>query len=185
MPTSLSRALALAVAALVSLPLAAACGKSAADIKADSARAAAAAQATQDSLDAIRLVTVDTAIAPELEIDLSTMTKTASGMYVTDRRTGSGAKADSNNWVMVDYTTWLANGKKLDDTRAKGGESRRVLLGHKQVVPAWDEALRGMREGGRRIIVAPPSMGYGLAGKPGTVPSLATLVFDIELKKVY
>ena len=112
------------------------------------------------------------------------MTRTASGMYTLDRRTGSGAVADSNKWVMVDYTTWISDGRLIDDTRKKH-EPRKVLLGHKQVVAAWDEGLRGMREGGRRILVAPPSLGYGAAGKPGTVPSMATLVFDVELKKVY
>lgn len=169
----------------IALVLSACSGRTAADARADTARDAAAAQAVVDSLDAVRLVQVDTAIAPALQVDLARMTKTPSGMYVMDKRTGRGAKADSNTWVSVDYTTWLANGKTLDDTRKKGGEARKVLLGHRQVVPAWEEAVRGMREGGRRIIVAPPSMGYGLAGKPGTVPSLATLIFDIELKKVY
>ena len=174
----------LAVAVSAAL-LAAACGKSAAEIKADSMQAVAATEAVEDSLNAIKLVLVDTALSPDLRIDLSKMTRTASGMYVMDRRAGTGAKADSNKWVLVDYTAWLSNGKVVDDTRAKGGESRKVLLGHKEVLPAWEEGLRGMREGGRRILVAPPSMAYGLPGKPGTVPELATLVFDIELRKVY
>lgn len=162
----------------------AACGPSKADLRADSLRVAAAARATADSIDAIRLVTVDTAIAATLGVDLSKMTRSASGLYALDRRVGTGAVADSNKWVMVDYTTWLTDGRSIDDTRAKK-EPRKVLLGHKQVVAAWDEGLKGMREGGRRLLVAPPALGYGLAGKPGTVPSLATLVFDIELKKVY
>jgi len=172
-------------AALPVALLVAACGKSAKEIRADSLAAVAAVQATRDSLNAIKVVMVDTAIAPTLEVDLSTMTKTASGMYIGDRRTGTGAKADSNKWVLVDYTAYLSTGEAVDDTRAKGGEPRRVLLGHKEVLPAWEEGLRGMREGGRRIIVAPPSMAYGLPGKPGTVPEMATMVFDIELRKVY
>jgi len=161
-----------------------ACGPSRADLRADSLRVQAAAQAAQDSIDAVKLVTIDTAIAPSLSVDLSKMTRTPSGMYTLDRRTGTGAQADSNKWVMVDYTTWLSDGRLIDDTRA-GREPRKVLLGHKQVVAAWDEGLRGMREGGRRILVAPPSLAYGAAGKPGTVPSMATLVFDVELKRVY
>ncbi len=172
------------VVAVAGMLAAAACGPSKADVRADSLRVEAAAKATQDSIDAVRLVSVDTAIAAALSVDLSTMTRTPSGMYTVDRRKGTGAVADSNKWIMVDYTTWLSDGKLIDDTRAKR-EPRKVLLGHKQVVAAWDEGLRGMREGGRRILVAPPSLGYGLAGKPGTVPSMATLVFDVELKKVY
>lgn len=149
----------------------------------DSATAAAAAEARVDSLEAIQLVTVDTAIAPTLKIDLAAMEKRPSGLYVADRRAGTGTPADSNKWVSVDYTTWLTDGTVIDDTRKSG--ARRVLLGHKQVVAAWDEGLRGMREGGRRVLVAPASLAYGKAGKPGTVPRLATLVFEVNLRKVY
>ena len=180
---SMPRVLAAALAAAI---IGSACsGEPARDPQADSVLAAAQAKARADSLDDIALVTVDTAIAPSLKVDLSKMTKTASGLYWTDRKIGNGAAADSNKWVLVDYTTWLADGTVLDDTRKKGGEPRRVLLGHREVVAAWDEALRGLREGGRRLIVAPPSMAYGKAGKPGSVPRLSTLIFDVEMKKVY
>ena len=176
---------AAAIALLLASALVTGCGKSKAELRADSLKAVAAAQAKADSIDQVNLVRVDTALAPSLKLDLSKMQKTASGMYVLDRKVGTGAAADSNKWIGVHYTTWLSDGTMLDDTRAKGGEPRKVLLGHKQVVPAWDEALRGVKEGGRRIIVAPPSMGYGIAGKAGSVPRLATLVFDIEVRKVY
>jgi FKBP-type peptidyl-prolyl cis-trans isomerase len=179
------RQLAAAIALLLASSLVTGCGKSKADIRADSLKAAAAAQAKADSIDQVNLVRVDTALAPSLKLDLSKMRKTASGMYVLDKKVGTGAAADSNKWIGVHYTTWLSDGTMLDDTRAKGGKPRKVLLGHKQVVPAWDAALRGVKEGGRRIIVAPPSMGYGIAGKAGSVPRLATLVFDIEVVRVY
>lgn len=170
------------------LLLAACEGKPKADPAADSAAARAAAEARADSLDAVALVTADTAIAPtlgaKLGVSIAAMRKSPSGMLMMDKRVGSGAAADSNKWVMVDYTTWLTDGSVVDDTRAKR-EPRKVLLGHKQVVAAWEEGVRGMKEGGRRVLIAPASLAYGKAGKPGTVPRLATLVFDIELKKVY
>ena len=154
------------------------------DPRADSIAAAAAAQARTDSLEAIQLVTVDTAIAPSLGIDLSKMEKKPSGLYVAEKRRGSGAVADSGKWIQVHYTTWLVDGTVLDDTR-KAGEPRRVLLGFDQVVKAWEEGLRGMRVGGRRVLVAPASLAYGKPGKPGSVPRLATLIFEVELLRVY
>ncbi len=181
--TSMVKVVATAMA--FTMVLSACSDKPARDPQADSILAAAQAKAQADSLDAIALVAVDTAIAPSLDVNLSKMTKTPSGLYWRDRKVGTGAAADSNKWVLVDYTTWLTDGTVLDDTRKKGREPRRVLLGHREVVAAWDEALRGLREGGRRIIVAPPSMAYGKAGKPGSVPRLATLIFDVEMKKVY
>ena len=159
-------------------------GSAAADsAAADSARAAAE-RARTDSLEAAMLVRVDTAIAPALGVDLAAMEHRPSGLYVRDRRPGTGAVADSGNWVTVHYTTWLADGTVLDDTRARG-QPQRVQLARGSVIRAWEEGIRGMRVGGRRQVVAPPSLGYGKAGEPGAVPRLATLVFDVELVEVH
>ena len=130
------------------------------------------------------LTRVDTTFAPALGVDLARMTRRPSGLYVLDRRRGSGAPADSGKWVTVSYTGWLADGTVIDDTRKKNAP-RDVLLGHGKVIPAWEEGLRGMRPGGRRLLVVPPALGYGVAGQPGTVPSRATLVFDVEMVKVH
>ena len=175
---------ALAAAAATAL-LAACSGEPAADPRADGRAAAAAEQARVDSVEAVMLVTVDTAIAPALDVDLAAMERRESGLYVQERRRGTGAVADSGKWVTVAYTTWLADGTVLDDTRRPGGEPQRIVLGFNRVVPAWEEGIRGMREGGRRLLVAPPVLGYGKAGRPGSVPRLATLVFDVELQKVH
>ena len=173
----------LPTALLLALPafaLGACGGDRGATARADSQRPAdtARAEPVED------LSAVDTAIAPALRVDLSKMTRRPSGLYVLDRRRGTGAVADSGKWVTVNYTGWLTNGTVIDDTR-KAGKPRNVLLGFRRVIPAWEEGLRGMREGGRRILVVPPALGYGKAGQPGTVPSRATLVFDIELTKVH
>lgn len=154
------------------------------DSRADSIAAAAARQDSIDSAEAIQLATVDTALAPSLGVDLSAMEKRPSGLHLLERRRGSGAVADSGKWIDVHYTTWLADGTVIDDTR-KSGEPRRVLLGYGQVVKAWEEGLRGMRVGGRRLLVAPAALAYGAAGRPGSVPRLATLVFDVELVRVH
>jgi len=164
--------------------LLAGCGKSAADLRADSVRAAAVTRAAEDSADARRNVVIDTAFAPELGIDLATMTHTESGLYIRDLAPGSGPAAESMSVLLVHYTTKDVGGKTLDATRKPGeqaGAPRRIALGRQQLLLAWEEGLRGMRAGGRRLIIAPPSMAYGIAGKPGSVPSLATLVFEIEV----
>lgn len=161
----------------------AACGDDRADApRADSA--AASDTAPPPAAVAEDLTRIDSAIAPALGVDLAKMTRRPSGLLVLERRRGSGAAADSGRWVTVNYTGWLADGTVIDDTR-KEGKPRNVLLGHGRVIPAWEEGLRGMRAGGRRLLVVPPALGYGTAGRPGTVPSRATLVFDIELTKVH
>ena len=173
----------LAIPVLATAVLLAACGgapeQAAPDP--DSARAAA----VRDSIQlAAELATVDTAIAPALAVDLAAMERRPSGLYVRERRRGRGAVADSGKWVTVDYTTWLADGTVLDDTREKG-EPQRVLLGYGRIIKGWEEGITGMREGGRRTLVVPPALAYGKAGRPGSVPERATLVFDIELRDVH
>jgi hypothetical protein len=171
----------LLFAATVAAAFGACTGERTATPRADSPGASADSVPAEPVEDLTR---VDTAIAPALGVDLAKMTRRPSGLYVLDRRRGSGAVADSGRWVTVNYTGWLTDGTVIDDTR-KGAKPRDVLLGYGKVIPAWEEGLRGMRAGGRRILVVPPALGYGKAGQPGTVPSRATLVFDVELTKVH
>ena len=56
-------------------------------------------------------------------------------------------------------------------------------LGSAEVIPGWDEGLVGMKVGGQRRLVIPPSMAYGSSGQ-GDIPPSATLVFDVELMGV-
>ena len=53
-------------------------------------------------------------------------------------------------------------------------------LGRGRVLKGWDEGLLGMRVGGRRQLIVPPSLGYG-SEKEGLIPPDATLVFDIRV----
>ena len=46
------------------------------------------------------------------------------------------------------------------------------------------DGIRGMREGGRRLLVIPPDLGYGSRGLTGVVPGNATLVFEIQLLEI-
>ncbi len=57
-------------------------------------------------------------------------------------------------------------------------------LGEGQVIQGWDEGVLGMKVGGRRELIIPPSLGYG-AQSPGTgISSNDTLVFIVDLLKI-
>ncbi len=77
------------------------------------------------------------------------------------------------------------DGRLLDGTRFDSSFERRepitFQVGLGQVVKGWDEAFLGMRKGERRTLIVPYWLGYGIQGRPPTIPPRSTLVFDVEL----
>ena len=93
---------------------------------------------------------------------------------------GAGVAAREGKTVTAHYIGRLPDGSEFLDTRAKGGpESWQVGAG--TVIAGMDEAVLGMRPGGRRTVEIPPEMHWGRAGHGGVVPEHAVLVFEIEL----
>lgn len=54
-------------------------------------------------------------------------------------------------------------------------------IGRDLLIPAWEETLKQMKLGEKRLIIVPYELGYGIRGDPPRIPSMATLVFEIEL----
>lgn len=95
---------------------------------------------------------------------------------------GTGATAGPNGSVQVQYVGSLyATGKVFDASWTDNGPASFPLSG---VIPGFKDAIVGMKVGGRREIVIPPSDGYGTAGSPPAIPPNATLVFVIDLLAV-
>ena len=106
----------------------------------------------------------------------------------TDLRVGTGTEAASSNRVTVDYTLWLydatATGNRgIQVESSVGGTPFTFVLGSSDVIQGWNRGVAGMRVGGIRRLVIPPSLAYG-QNRKGIIPQNATLVFDIELLDV-
>lgn len=106
----------------------------------------------------------------------------------SDLRAGTGASAVSGSTVSVHYTGWLYDSdgpdqKGLQFETSRIGTPFTFVLGAGQVIAGWDQGLSGMREGGLRRLVIPPSLAYGSA-RNGPIPPNATLVFEIDLLAV-
>jgi len=54
-------------------------------------------------------------------------------------------------------------------------------VGRGNLIPGWDEALQKMHRGEKWLLIVPSELGYGVKGKPPTIPRNATLVFEIEM----
>jgi FKBP-type peptidyl-prolyl cis-trans isomerase len=110
-------------------------------------------------------------------------------LQITDVKVGTGAEATAGKSVTVHYTGWLYSESAADHHGSKFDSSRdrnqpfTFTLGTGGVIKGWDQGIVGMKVGGQRTLVIPPSLGYGSAGNP-PIPGNATLVFDVELLNV-
>jgi len=118
--------------------------------------------------------------APSLAVDLESMDRSASGLYFQELRLGEGREAGVGDRVEVHYAGWLPDGTLFDST-VPPAEPVSFTVGRGEVIRGWDEGVLGMRPGGARKLVVPPSLAYGSRGLPGAIPRNATLVFQIEL----
>ncbi|MBI4264828.1 MAG: FKBP-type peptidyl-prolyl cis-trans isomerase [Acidobacteria bacterium] len=102
-----------------------------------------------------------------------------------DLRQGTGAQVAEGDLVSVNYTGWLFNASAPDQKGAPFDASApgvpfQFVLGADTVIPGWNRGLPGMRVGGLRRLVIPPSLAYG-SKRVGIIPPNATLLFEIEL----
>jgi FKBP-type peptidyl-prolyl cis-trans isomerase FkpA len=117
-----------------------------------------------------------------LNVDLSQMRRTASGLYIQDLEIGTGPVAEVGKTVYVAYRGWLPDGT-LFDSRERS-EPLHFRLGIGLVIRGWDEGLVGMQVGGHRRLVIRPELAYGRSPRPG-IPPMSTLIFDVELLNVF
>ena len=105
-------------------------------------------------------------------------------LIIEDITTGQGKEAEKGKEITVHYTGWLQDGTKFDSSIDRR-QPLTIVLGVGQVIQGWDEGFGGMQEGGKRKLTIPPEMGYGARGAGGVIPPHATLIFEVELLKVY
>lgn len=119
-----------------------------------------------------------------LTVTADTFQLTQSGMEYKDLKTGSGEMAAVGDVARMHFTGWLDDGrqkgKKLYNTR-QNGQPVAFVIGTDRVMQGWNEGVIGMRQGGRRLLRVPPSLGYGSKGVEGVVPPDTKLIFIIDL----
>ena len=108
----------------------------------------------------------------------------------TNLRVGMGDEAATGRTIAVEYTGWLYSasaadnkGMQFDRSLNPGRDPLVLIAGGSDTIPGFSQGVLGMRVGGLRRVVIPPSLGYG-AQANGQIPGNSTLVFEIELLAV-
>ena len=107
--------------------------------------------------------------------------KTATGLRYIILKEGKGdARPKAGDLVTVLYQGRFLDGKVFSE-EMNPAQAFRPRVGRDQLIPAWEEAIKQMRRGEKRLIIVPYELGYGTKGDPPRIPRKATLVFEIEL----
>lgn len=109
-----------------------------------------------------------------------TARKLPSGLEFVLRAPGTGEVAHVGQEVVVNYDGRLLDGTPFDSSY-KRGVPFTFRLGAGMVIRGWDDAFLTMRKGEKRTLIIPYWLGYGVSGKPPSIPAKATLVFEVEL----
>lgn len=99
-------------------------------------------------------------------------------------RAGKGEGLKSGQTAIVNYVAWIYDPKKPGNRGAKFEESGNtpasITLGGGEVIRGFDQGLIGLKKGGKRQLIIPPSLAYGDKGlQPHVFPG-AIILIEVE-----
>ncbi|SDH20302.1 FKBP-type peptidyl-prolyl cis-trans isomerase [Lentzea fradiae] len=124
-------------------------------------------------------VTGDFGTTPQVTIPAC---KPTDELIIKDLVEGTGATVETGTTATVNYQLTTFSDKKILDTSFGKKPFDVENVGQAPVIDGWNEGIVGLKENGRRLLVVPPSKGYGQGGR-GIQPN-ETLVFVIDGVKV-
>ena len=95
---------------------------------------------------------------------------------------GSGTPAAVGDDITVNYIGVACSTGKIFDSSWSRGQPATFPLEEGGLIEGWVQGIPGMQPGGQRLLVIPPSLGYGSTGQSasGIAPD-ETLVFVVDL----
>jgi FKBP-type peptidyl-prolyl cis-trans isomerase len=109
---------------------------------------------------------------------------TPQGARYQDLTPGSGDVAAPGDVVTMHFVGWLDadgnKGREIYNSR-RDGRPISFVVGTDRVMPGWSDGVIGMRQGGKRLLMLPPALGYGSRGVEDVIPADAALIFVIEV----
>jgi peptidylprolyl isomerase len=116
---------------------------------------------------------------PPFEIPLG---PAPSSLEIDDLVVGDGAEAVAGGEVTINYIGVSCSTGKIFDSSYQRGEPATFALDG--LIQGWQDGIPGMKVGGQRLLVIPPELGYGAAGRPPQIAPNETLIFLVELVAV-
>ena len=101
-------------------------------------------------------------------------------LVIKDLIKGTGPAATASSTVSVQYVGILYKGGKQFDASWSDGSGQPVSFPLSGVIKGWQQGIPGMKVGGRRELIIPPSLAYGSTAQ-SKIPANSTLVFVIDL----
>ena len=106
--------------------------------------------------------------------------KTNTGIRYIILKEGSGPVGQAGDRAQVLYVGRLLNGTIFDQGTDKE-HAFKLRIGRGEVIVGWDQVLKQMKAGEKRLVIIPPELAYGTRGQPPKIGRNATLVFEMEL----
>ena len=104
-------------------------------------------------------------------------------MLSSDLIAGTGAAAKAGDTLQMQYVLATYSTHKVQQSSWTSSPFS-FKLGTGAVIKGWDLGIVGMREGGRRELIIPASLGYGAQSQGNGIAANDTLVFVVDLLKV-
>ncbi len=108
---------------------------------------------------------------------------TTTGLQYEILREGNGPCPKLKDTVVVDYRGKLLNGVEFDSSYLAGREPAEFPL--KRVIKGWKEGMQLMKEGAQFRFFIPSELAYGKRGAGIDIGPNETLIFEVELLKVW
>jgi FKBP-type peptidyl-prolyl cis-trans isomerase len=106
-------------------------------------------------------------------------------LQITDLVVGEGTEATNGRTAFIAYNLWNfdPNGADQKGTAIPSG-TYTWAVGSNQAIAGMNQGVLGMKVGGRRRLVVPPSLAYGSVGSSPYIRPNEWIVFEFELLAV-
>lgn len=104
-------------------------------------------------------------------------------LVIKDLEEGAGPAVKAGDQVTVRWAGFLYRGAREFFSSWHDHDTFTFKTNAGRVIPGWDRGMKGMKAGGRRELIIPPSLAYGYTGTT-SVPANETLIYVIDLLSV-